>query len=58
MRVFELIHDRDIVQLDVQVLVDALQCAAYRYIVFEFHRHFCIDKSLEETTDRSVQWFL
>lgn len=51
MRVFELIHDRDIVQLDVQVLIDALQCAAYRYIVFEFYRHFRIDKSLEETTD-------
>lgn len=54
MRVLQLLHDRDIVQLDVEVLVHALQRAAHRDVVLELHRHLMIDESFEEAGSNDV----
>lgn len=48
MRVSQLVHHRDVIQLNVQVLVHALQGAAYGYIVLELNGDFGIDQRLEE----------
>jgi hypothetical protein len=48
MWVLHLFHHRDIVQLDVEVLVDALQCAAYRNVVLELDGDFMVHQCLEE----------
>lgn len=37
-RVLEVVHDGDIVELDVEVLVDALQGSADRNVILELHR--------------------
>lgn len=52
MWVLELIDDRNVVQLDVEVLVDALQCALDGYIVLEFDGDTGVDQCLEEAISR------
>lgn len=44
-----LVHGLSVVQLDVQVLVHALQCAADLHFVLEFDRDFVLDQRFEET---------
>lgn len=48
MRPLELIHRLGIVQLDIQVLVDAFQRAADLHFVLELDRDFVLDERLEE----------
>jgi len=48
MWVFQLFHHRDIIQLDVEVLVHALQRAANRDIVLELDGDLMVHKCLEE----------
>ena len=43
MRVLQLLHHCDIVQLDVEILVHALQCPADGNVVFELDRDFVVD---------------
>jgi hypothetical protein len=44
-----LVHGLSVVQLDVQVLVHALQRAADLHFVLEFDRDFVLDQRFEET---------
>ncbi len=48
MRVLELLHDDDVVELDVEVLVDRLERAADLDVVLELDRHGRVDERLEE----------
>ena len=48
MRVLELVDDADVVELDVEVLVDALERAADADVVLELDRHLVVDERLEE----------
>ena len=52
MRVLELVDDADVVQLDVEVLVDALERAADADIVLELDRHLMVDERLEKAVGR------
>jgi hypothetical protein len=47
-RIFQLIHDSYILQLDVQELVHALQRPPYRHIVLKLDRDLVIDEGFEE----------
>jgi len=49
--VFNLLDDGDALQLDVQKLVDALECAADRDIILKLDGDFVVDKSLEEAEE-------
>lgn len=44
----QLIHRLGIIQFDVQVLIDALEGAAYLHFVFEFDGDFLLDERFEE----------
>jgi hypothetical protein len=48
MRVFNLFHDGDIIELDVQILVHALQCPADLDVVFELDGDLVVDEGFEE----------
>lgn len=48
MWVLELLNDGDVVKLDVEELIDALECAAYRDVVLELDRDFVVNERLEE----------
>lgn len=48
MWVFQLIDDANVVKFDVEVLVDALEGAAYGDVVLELDGDFGVDQSLEE----------
>ena len=48
MWVLELLNNADIIQLDVQVLVNALQCAADLDIVLKLDGDLMVDEGLEE----------
>lgn len=48
MGILELLDDLYLVELDVEVLVDALQRAADLYVVFQLHRDLVVDERLEE----------
>lgn len=50
MRVFELFDHSDIVELDIQVLIHALQSTLDGDIILQFDRDLAIDKRLEETS--------
>jgi hypothetical protein len=39
MRVFELFEDRDVVELDIQVLIDRLEGAPNRNVILELNGH-------------------
>lgn len=48
MRILQLVHHSDSVELDVQVLVDTLECAADRNVVLELDRDLGVHQCLEE----------
>lgn len=48
MRVLELLNDLYVVQLDVEVLVDALQCATDLNVVLKLNSYFVVDERLKE----------
>jgi hypothetical protein len=48
MWVLHLFHDRNIVQLDIEVLVHALQRAAHRDVVLELDGDLMVHQCLEE----------
>ena len=48
MRILELLDHRDVVELDVEVLVDALKDAADLDVVFELDRDLMVDECFEE----------
>jgi hypothetical protein len=50
MRVLELFHDGDIVELDVEVLVDAFESSADLNIVLQLDSDLMINERLEEAT--------
>lgn len=52
MRVLELLDDLDVVELDVEVLVHALQRAADLDVVLELDRDLVVDERFEETARR------
>lgn len=49
MGVLELLHHRDTIQLDVEVLIYALERAAELDVVFELHCYFVVDEGFEKT---------
>jgi hypothetical protein len=52
MRVLHLIEHLHILQLDVQVLIDALERSADRDVVFQFYGDFVVDEGFEEAVRR------
>lgn len=48
MRVFDVVQDTNVVQLDVQVLVHTLESSPDRDVILEFDGHLMIDQRLEE----------
>lgn len=54
MGVLELLDDRDALELDVEVLVDALERAPDLDVVLELDRHLVVDEGLEEAGRRSA----
>lgn len=48
MRILELLEHLDVVELDVEVLVDALEDAADLDVVLELDRDLVVDEGLEE----------
>lgn len=55
MRVFDFLNDLDIVKLDVEVLVDALERPADLDVVLELHRDLVVYERLEETMTLRTQ---
>ncbi len=49
MRIFDFVDDADIVELDVEELVHALEGAADGYVVLELDRDLVVNQRLEET---------
>lgn len=54
MRPAHLIDGLGIVELDIKVLVNALERAANLHLVLELHRNLVLDERLEETSTRSA----
>lgn len=54
MRILELIHHLDVVELDVEVLVDTLEDAADADVVFELDGHLVVDEGFEEAFQVNV----
>lgn len=50
MGILDLLDDGDVVKLDVEVLVDALEGAADLDVVFELDSDGCVDERLEEAS--------
>lgn len=48
MGVLDLLHDLDVVELDVEILVDALEGALQLYIVLELNGDLMVDEGLEK----------
>ena len=55
MRVFEVFQHCYIVQLDVQILVHALQCSSDGDVILELDRHFSIYQRLEKAFRRKFR---
>lgn len=53
-RVLHLFHYLDIFQLDVEVLIHALEYAFKLYVVLELDGDLVVDQSLEEASNRGV----
>jgi hypothetical protein len=53
--VFELLDYRDVVKLDVEILVDALEGAPQLDVVLELDGDLVVDKGLEEAEMRSAR---
>lgn len=49
MRVFDLLHDADIVQLDIKILIHRLQRAPDLDVVLELNGYLMVDEGFEET---------
>lgn len=54
MGVLELLDDGDVVELDVEILVDALQRASELDVVFELDRDLVVDEGFEEAGKRPL----
>lgn len=50
MRIFELLDDLYVIQLDVEVLVDTLQHAPDLNVVLQLDRHLVVDERFEKAT--------
>ena len=53
MWVFQLLNDANVIELDIQELVDALEGPADRDIVLQLHGYFVIHKRFEEAVRKS-----
>lgn len=51
MRVLQLLHNTNIIQLNIQILIDTLQRAPNLDVVLELDCDFMVDEGLEEATD-------
>lgn len=49
MGILEVVEDSDVVELDVEVLIDALEDTADLDVVLELDGHLVVDEGLEET---------
>lgn len=49
MGILELLNHRDLIKLDVEILIDALQNAADLDVILEFDRDLVVDECFEET---------
>jgi hypothetical protein len=49
MRILQLIQHTNILQLDIQELVHALERTPDRDVILEFDRHFVVNEGFEET---------
>ncbi len=58
MRILELLNDRNVLELDVEILVHALEDAADLNVVLELDRDLVVDEGLEEAGDLLVGFSL
>lgn len=58
MRPPDLIHSFGVIQLNIQVLIDTLQCPADLDFVLKLNRDFVLDESLEETGVALVHYII
>lgn len=49
-RIFRLLHHRNVIELDVEVLVNALEDPFELDVVLKLHCDFLVDESLEKAT--------
>lgn len=57
MRILDLVHDTNLVELDVEVLVDTLEGTADLNVVLELNGHLVVDERLEEAVFPMCQPF-
>jgi hypothetical protein len=55
MRILDLIHDRHILQLDIQELVHAFEGTADGDVIFELDGDLCVDEGFEEAESERSQ---
>jgi hypothetical protein len=55
MRILDLIHDRHILQLDIQELVHAFEGTADGDVIFELDGDLCVDECFEEAESERSQ---
>jgi hypothetical protein len=54
MRVFYLLNNTNIIQLDIQILIHTLQRSSYLDVVLQLDCNFVIHKGFEETVSVSI----
>lgn len=52
MWILQLLHDSDIIQFNIEILIHALERPTDRDVVLELNRHFAVDQSLEEAAEK------
>lgn len=52
MRIFDVVNDANVVELDIEVLIDVLERATDQDVVLELHRDLVVDEGLEEAARR------
>ena len=54
MGILQLLHHRDVIELDIEVLVDRFQGPTYLDVVLELDGDFMVDQRLEEAARRQT----
>jgi hypothetical protein len=52
--IFDFVDDRDIIQLDVQVLVDGFEGTADEYVILQFNGDLVLNERLEEAEEEHI----
>lgn len=52
MRILQFLQHRNIIQLDIQILIHAFQRPANRNVIFQFHCDFVVHECFEEAEEQ------